>query len=141
MQITIRPGYFDIDTGLNVLTAPIDTKLVMGTGGRRVPWGILQEVVETDESDVQTWTATDGANAGKTVGVALINPRVSISLSAIFLRGVPHPARGSIFFFKKADDTTARLICLKITHQWSSGQFYSVQVDGTEWEGGLSSQG
>ena len=120
---------------------PLSTRLVNGMGGRSVPWGILVDAAEVEECEVQTWTCTDGPNVGKTVGVSLKNPRIAVATTAIFLQGTPPPKRGTIFPFLRADGTQARLICLRVTHQWSQGGFYQVQVEGTEWEGSLSRLG
>lgn len=121
--------------------SPVATRLVNGMDGRAVPWGILVDAAEVEESDVKTWTCTNGPNVGRTVGVSLENPRIAVAVTAIFLRGTPPPARGTIFPFRRSNGAAARLICLKVTHQWSQGAFYQVQVEGTEWEGSLTRQG
>ncbi|MES2707125.1 MAG: hypothetical protein V4726_11045 [Verrucomicrobiota bacterium] len=120
---------------------PLATRLIFGCGGRRVPWGILQEVTEVDDSDVQVWTATAGPFAGKAAGVALLNPRVSVSLTAVFLAGTPPPVRGVWFSYLRANGQTARMICLKITHHWDNASFYALQLEGTEWDSPLSRAG
>jgi len=142
-----RPGYIlhalrDLWTmrtdGSNL---PGSDRLVMGMDGRTVPWGILIDAVEVEESDVRTWTATSGKNLGMTVGVSLDNLRVSISLTAIFLTGTLPPAQGSEFSFKRSTGLLATFICLKVTWQWEQGGFFAVQIEGTQWAGTLTRQG
>lgn len=117
---------------------PLRTRLVNGMGGRGVPWGVLVAIAEAEEGDVRTWTATFGPNTGKTVGMALENPRTSVTLQAIFMTGTPPPQRGSIFLFQKSDGTVARLICLKKSFLWSQGGWLALQIDGTAWDGSMS---
>ncbi len=133
-----RGPYVDPETDLFMPGGePLALRLVNGMGGRKVPWGVLIGIAEVEDADVRTWTATSGPNVGKTVGVALENPRTTLVIQAIFLTGNPPPRRGDAFFWEKANGQTVRAICLKKSFLWSQGGWLAVQIDATHWDGGM----
>lgn len=113
---------------------PLECRLIIGCGGHRVPWGIIQEMTEVDDGEVQVWTATAGTYAGQAAGVAILNPRVSVSITALFLKGNGPPRKGSIFRYRRDDGTEARMICLKITRHWHNESYLALQVEGCQWD-------
>lgn len=140
------PASFILHSGAEFFTrsgagTPLATRLIQGCGERSVPWGVLQEITEVDESDVQIWTATAGPYAGRTAGVSLNNPRVSASLVAIFLIGTDPPRRGSFFQYRRDNGDLLRMICLKITKRWQNEAFLALQIEGTAWDSPLARQG
>ena len=117
---------------------PVKFNFIYGVGGRSVPWGILQEVVEVDEAEVRTWTASAGPLAGQTVGVSLENGRCAMTISALYAAGQGLPKKADILSFPRGDGTLARLIVIRITRRWSNQGWQEVQIDGTQWDGALS---
>jgi hypothetical protein len=114
---------------------PVRLKVVHGTGGRRVAWGILQGATETHDSDMEVYTATAGPKSGQVVALHLKNPKRTVSLTAIFKEGNPVPEQGKPFAWTGADNLPVRMLATKVSHQWTAGGWYAIALEGVKYPG------
>lgn len=103
----------------------------MGTDGRGVEWGWLQEATELETSDWEVITGEDG----RVAAAVPRNPRTEISCTAIFRRDRPLPARGSRISWLTIDGAAvnARVLSRRVVYEL--GNVVAVAISATHWHG------
>lgn len=105
--------------------------ICMGTGGRSVRWGLLQEGSELDTEDIQVIQG----EKGRAIGVVFTIQRTEVTLTAIFLDDVPRPKRGELITWLNVDSLpiTARILQRQVSYTLDGAAV--MQIRATKWDG------